>query len=98
MNQDLGFYLRQDERGDWLYCEDGEERTATLPERVLWKALAATPAAAPQALPLTWEQIKYEWRGFNEPTDNPVSLSDFEYVARAIERAHGIGANSGGAA
>lgn len=46
MNQDLGFYLRQDERGDWLYCEDGEERYATLPERVLWDALHAPQAQA----------------------------------------------------
>jgi hypothetical protein len=47
MNDELGFRLRQDERGDWLYCEDGEERAATLPERVLWKALAAPAAPAP---------------------------------------------------
>ena len=52
----------------------------------------AQPAQAVQAVPLTDEQIEYEWRHFNEPTDNTISLSDFELVTRAVERAHGIGA------
>lgn len=47
MHEELGFCLRQDERGDWLYCEDGEERYATLSERVLWGALVAARKAEP---------------------------------------------------
>ena len=67
---EFGFEIRHDDNGVWLLVDDcGNEREATLNERVLWDALTAAPvpAAAPQAEPqperepipaMTWDQFK----------------------------------------
>ena len=75
---EFGFEIRHDDNGVWLLVDDcGNEREATLNERVLWDALTAAPvpAAAPQAEPQTKTSCEYcdgtgdvhsldgEWRG-----------------------------------
>lgn len=51
----------------------------------------AALAAQPQApVALTDAQLEHEWRHFNAPVDNPISLFDFECVAIVVQEALGI--------
>lgn len=86
---ELGFEVRRND-DVWLLVDDcGNEREATLNERVLWGALLNAQPASPERKPLTDEQM---WALWNSQGSDEMNQTEAVAFARAIEAALGIAA------
>jgi hypothetical protein len=84
----------------WYECIDnwGDYSSVAVTEGDVthWMPLPPDPSTAPpQRLPLTEEEIESMWEADTTSAEDCQSLYYFKVVARAIERAHGIGGKDG---